>query len=62
MTRLSHTLPPGLQAAMERLEASIRARGPMVVACSGGVDSGLLASYRRLLAEMEDIDDARRPG
>ena len=26
------------------------------------VDSGLLASYRRLLAEMEDIDDARRPG
>ena len=43
MTRLSHTLSPGLQVAMERLEASIRARGPMVVACSGGVDSGLLA-------------------
>jgi uncharacterized protein len=28
---------------MERLEACIRSRGPMMVACSGGVDSALLA-------------------
>jgi pyridinium-3,5-biscarboxylic acid mononucleotide sulfurtransferase len=39
----SHTLPVALQSAIARLEASIRAHGPMVVACSGGVDSGLLA-------------------
>jgi uncharacterized protein len=34
---------PDMKEAMERLETAIRARGPMVVACSGGVDSGLLA-------------------
>lgn len=43
MTSLVSRMPDALRPAMERLEASIRARGPMVVACSGGVDSGLLA-------------------
>jgi uncharacterized protein len=32
-----------LKSAMERLEGCIRAHGPMLVACSGGVDSALLA-------------------
>jgi len=32
-----------LLPAIERLEACIRSHGPMVVACSGGVDSALLA-------------------
>jgi uncharacterized protein len=32
-----------LKVAMDRLEACIRAHGPMAVACSGGVDSALLA-------------------
>ncbi len=43
MISLASRMPGPLRSAMERLEASIRARGPMVVACSGGVDSGLLA-------------------
>lgn len=43
MTSLVSRVPAGLQPAMDRLEATIRAHGPMVVACSGGVDSGLLA-------------------
>lgn len=32
-----------LKVAMDRLDAVIRAHGPMAVACSGGVDSALLA-------------------
>ena len=32
-----------MRTDMERLEQSIRSHGPMVVACSGGVDSGFLA-------------------
>jgi uncharacterized protein len=32
-----------MNPAIERLEACIRSHGPMVVACSGGVDSALLA-------------------
>lgn len=54
MTPLPVTFPDALRPAMERLEASIRARGPMVVACSGGVDSGLLAvvAHRVLGAKM----------
>ena len=43
MTSVFSNLPADLVPAMERLEAAIRAHGPMVVACSGGVDSGLLA-------------------
>lgn len=35
--------PADLRAPLARLEAVIGARGPMVVAFSGGVDSGLLA-------------------
>ncbi|HEX6789671.1 MAG TPA: ATP-dependent sacrificial sulfur transferase LarE [Candidatus Krumholzibacteria bacterium] len=43
MTSTVSKMPGALRPAMERLEASIRAHGPMAVACSGGVDSGLLA-------------------
>jgi uncharacterized protein len=43
MTSLLNLVPPALRDAMERLEEIIRSRGPMVVACSGGVDSALLA-------------------
>ena len=43
-----------LHTAMERLEGCIRAHGPMAVACSGGVDSALLAvvAHRVLGANM----------
>jgi uncharacterized protein len=43
-----------LNAAMERLEGCIRTHGPMAVACSGGVDSALLAvvAHRVLGANM----------
>jgi pyridinium-3,5-biscarboxylic acid mononucleotide sulfurtransferase len=43
MTTRAHLVPESLEPAMERLEEIIRGRGPMVVACSGGVDSALLA-------------------
>ena len=43
MSSLVSKIPAGLQPAMARLEAALRAHGRMVVACSGGVDSGLLA-------------------
>jgi asparagine synthetase B (glutamine-hydrolysing) len=40
------------EAAMTRLEACVRGHGPMVVACSGGVDSALLAVVaQRVLGE-----------
>ncbi|HET6462313.1 MAG TPA: ATP-dependent sacrificial sulfur transferase LarE [Candidatus Krumholzibacteria bacterium] len=43
-----------LKLALDRLEACIRAHGPMVVACSGGVDSALLAvvAHRVLEGDM----------
>jgi uncharacterized protein len=43
-----------LTAAMERLADCIRAHGPMAVACSGGVDSALLAvvAHRALEGRM----------
>lgn len=41
-----------IEAAMRRLEACVRGHGPMVVACSGGVDSALLAVVaQRVLGE-----------
>jgi uncharacterized protein len=41
-----------MNPAIERLEALIRSHGPMVVACSGGVDSALLAVVaQRVLGE-----------
>ena len=43
MTTLVHMVPAELRPHLERLEHAIVDRGPMVVACSGGVDSGLLA-------------------
>jgi uncharacterized protein len=43
MTDFTHDLEPGLREPAERLAGVIRAHGPMVVAYSGGVDSGLLA-------------------
>jgi uncharacterized protein len=43
MTSLVPMVPAELRPHLERLERSIAHRGPMVVACSGGVDSGLLA-------------------
>lgn len=44
--------PADQDVAMNRLEACIRAHGPMVVACSGGVDSALLAVVaHRVLGE-----------
>jgi uncharacterized protein len=39
----SADMVPALRPDMERLEQVIRSHGPMVVACSGGVDSGFLA-------------------
>jgi uncharacterized protein len=44
-------MPAALRPAMQRLEATIRAHGPMVVACSGGVDSGLLACVAHRVLE-----------
>jgi uncharacterized protein len=45
---------PDITRAIDRLEACIRGHGPMVVACSGGVDSALLAvvAYRALKGNM----------
>ncbi|HEX5132502.1 MAG TPA: ATP-dependent sacrificial sulfur transferase LarE [Candidatus Krumholzibacteria bacterium] len=43
MTQNDMKLDPALAAALVRLRAAIAQHGPMVVAYSGGVDSGLLA-------------------
>jgi uncharacterized protein len=52
MTIVPDALDDELRAHVERLEGVIRARGPMVVAYSGGVDSGLLAFVaHRVLGE-----------
>jgi ribosome biogenesis GTPase len=53
---------PGVSDVRCRYRDCLHRDGEAGCAAPAEVDSGLLASYRRLLAEMEDIDDARRPG
>jgi uncharacterized protein len=41
--RFDHDIPPDVRSDLERLSCTIAGYGPMAVAFSGGVDSGLLA-------------------